>query len=116
MNDLKIYGIHIYMHGGRPRREATAGGHGGGPRPKALRFRSPERTRLLRENWKKFFFKQKKGTRIHSSSLSLKFPLRESGCRIGYEPTEMSRDHFWRSISRDTDVEFLHYADEDAIR
>ena len=27
--------------------------------------------------------------------------LRESGCTIGYEPTKMSRDHFWRSISRD---------------
>ena len=40
-----------------------------------------------------------------SSSLSLKFALRESGCRIGYEPTKMSRDHFWRSISRDTNME-----------
>ena len=40
-----------------------------------------------------------------SSSLSFKCALRESGCRIGYEPTKMSRDHFWRSISRDTNVE-----------
>ena len=40
-----------------------------------------------------------------SSSLSLKCALRESCCRIGYEPTKMSRDHFWRSISRDTNVE-----------
>ena len=28
-----------------------------------------------------------------------------SGCRIGYEPTKMSRDHFWRSISRDSYME-----------
>ena len=35
---------------------------------------------------------------VFSSSLSLKCALRESGCRIGYEPTNMSRDHFWRSI------------------
>ena len=28
-----------------------------------------------------------------------------SSCRIGYEPTKISRDHFWRSISRDTNVE-----------
>ena len=42
---------------------------------------------------------------IHSSSLSLECALRESGCRIGYEPTKMIRDHFWRSISRDTNVE-----------
>ena len=40
-----------------------------------------------------------------SSSLSLKCALRESGCRIDYEPTKMSRDPFWRSISRDTNVE-----------
>ena len=40
-----------------------------------------------------------------SSSLSLKRALRESGCRIGYEPTKTSRDHFWRSISMDTNVE-----------
>ena len=39
------------------------------------------------------------------SSLSLKCALRESGCRIGYEPTKMSRDHFWLSISRDTNLE-----------
>ena len=39
------------------------------------------------------------------SSLSLQCVLRGSGCRIGYEPTKMSRDHFWRSISRDTNVE-----------
>ena len=43
--------------------------------------------------------------RFLSSSLSLKYALRESGCRIGYEPTKMSQDHFWRSISRDTNVE-----------
>ena len=36
---------------------------------------------------------------------SLKCPLRESGCRIGYELTKVSRDHFWRSMSRDTNVE-----------
>ena len=42
-----------------------------------------------------------------SSSLHLSFKcaLRESGCRIGYEPTTMNRDHFWRLISRDTNVE-----------
>ena len=40
-----------------------------------------------------------------SPSPSLKCALRESACRIGYEPTKMSRDHFWRSISRDTNVE-----------
>ena len=40
-----------------------------------------------------------------SSSLSLKCALRESGCRIGNESTKMSRDHFWRSISRDTSVD-----------
>ena len=40
-----------------------------------------------------------------SSSLSLTCALRESGCRIGCEPTKMRRDHFWRSISRDTNVE-----------
>ena len=39
-----------------------------------------------------------------SLSLSLKCALRESGCRIGYVPTKMSREHFWRSISRDTNV------------
>ena len=44
-------------------------------------------------------------THFHSSSLYLKCALRKSGCRIGYEPTKMSRDHFWRSISRDTNVE-----------
>ena len=49
-----------------------------------------------------------------SSSLSLKCAFRESGCRIGYEPTKMSRDHFWRSISRDINVEVsafspIHY-------
>ena len=36
----------------------------------------------------------------------MKCALRESGCRIGYEQTEMSRDHFWRSIPRDTNMEF----------
>ena len=40
-----------------------------------------------------------------SSGLSLKCALRECGRRIGYEPTKMSRDDFWRSISRDTNVE-----------
>ena len=40
-----------------------------------------------------------------SSSLSFKCALRESGCRIGYEPTKMSRVHFWRSISRDINLE-----------
>ena len=40
-----------------------------------------------------------------SSSLSLKCALRESGCRIGHEPTKMSRDHFWQSVSRETNVE-----------
>ena len=39
-----------------------------------------------------------------SSSLSLKCALRESCCRIGYEPTKMSQHHFWRSISRDANV------------
>ena len=39
------------------------------------------------------------------SSLSLKCATRESGCRIGYEPAKMIRDMFWRSISRDTNVE-----------
>ena len=42
-----------------------------------------------------------------SSSLSLKCALRESGCRIGYEPTRMSRGRFWRSISREINVKFL---------
>ena len=42
---------------------------------------------------------------VFSSSLSLNCALKESGCRIGYEPIKMSRDHFWRSISRDTNVE-----------
>ena len=42
---------------------------------------------------------------VFSSSLSLQCALRESGCRIGYEPTKMNRDHFWRLISRDTNVE-----------
>ena len=40
-----------------------------------------------------------------SLSLSLKCALREGGCRISYEPTKMSRDHFWQSISRDINVE-----------
>ena len=40
-----------------------------------------------------------------SSSPSFKCALKESGCRIGYEPTKVSRDHLWRSISRDTNVE-----------
>ena len=40
-----------------------------------------------------------------SSSLLFKCALRESGCKFGYEPTKMNRDHFWRSISRDTNVE-----------
>ena len=40
-----------------------------------------------------------------SSSLSFNCALRESGCRIGYGPTRMSRDHFRRSIPRDTNVE-----------
>ena len=31
----------------------------------------------------------------YSSSLSLKRALRESGCRIGYERTKMSRNHFF---------------------
>ena len=35
----------------------------------------------------------------------MKFALSESGCRIGNELAKMSRDHFWRSISRDTNVE-----------
>ena len=39
----------------------------------------------------------------YSSSVSLKCALRESGCRIGYEPTKMTP--FWWSISRDTNVE-----------
>ena len=38
-------------------------------------------------------------------SFSLKCALKESGCRIGYEPTKMSRDPFWLSIYRDTNVE-----------
>ena len=42
---------------------------------------------------------------IFSSSPFLKFALRESGCRIGYELTKMSRDHFWRSISSDNNME-----------
>ena len=76
---------------------------------------------------------------VFSSSLSFKCAVRESGCRIGYEQTKMSQDHFflvshvgerpwwpiqclnkeeserlrgerersifWRSISRDTNVE-----------
>ena len=41
----------------------------------------------------------------YSSSL-LKCLLRECGCRIGYEPTKMSRDHFWRSIPT---CRFLHW-------
>ena len=45
--------------------------------------------------------------RIFSSSLSLKCALRESGCRIGHELTKMSRDHFWRSISRCRTRHFL---------
>ena len=40
-----------------------------------------------------------------SSSLSLKYALKESGCRICYEPKKMSRFRFWRSISRETNVE-----------
>ena len=40
-----------------------------------------------------------------SSSLSIKCALRGSGGRTGYEPTKMNRDHFWRSISRETNVE-----------
>ena len=50
-----------------------------------------------------------------SSSLSPKSALRESGCRIDYEPTKMSPDHFWRSIYRDTNVEvsaLSRYADD----
>ena len=56
-----------------------------------------------------------------SSSLSLKCALRESGCRIGYEPTKMSGDRFWWSISRDTNVEVsalspsLSVMDRDAL-
>ena len=46
-----------------------------------------------------------------SSSLSFKCALRESGCRIGCEPTKMSRDHFWRSISSDTNVEVIRSTD-----
>ena len=42
---------------------------------------------------------------VFSSNLSLKCALRKGGCRIGYEPTKMNRDHIWRSISRDTNVE-----------
>ena len=49
----------------------------------------------------------------YSSSLSLKCALRESGCRIGYERTKMSLDHFWRSISRDTNVEVHDDNDDD---
>ena len=41
----------------------------------------------------------------YASSLSLKCALRESGCRIGYEPTKMNRHPFWRSISSDTNAE-----------
>ena len=50
---------------------------------------------------------------IFSPRLSLKCALRESGCRIGYEPTKMNRDHFWRSIPRDTSLfpGFLHCPD-----
>ena len=40
-----------------------------------------------------------------SSIRSFKCALRESGCRICIEPTKMSRDHFWRLISGDTNVE-----------
>ena len=36
---------------------------------------------------------------------SFKCALRESGCRIGYEPTKVNRDHFWPSISMDTNAE-----------
>ena len=31
--------------------------------------------------------------------------LRESGYRIGYEPTKMNQDHFWRLMSRNTNLE-----------
>ena len=40
-----------------------------------------------------------------SSSHSFTRALRERGCRIGYEAKTMSRDHFWLSMSRDTNVE-----------
>ena len=40
-----------------------------------------------------------------SSSHSVKCALRESGGRIGCEATKTSRDHFWRSMSRDTNLE-----------
>ena len=36
--------------------------------------------------------------------LSILCDLRGSGCEIGYEPTKMSRYHFWHSLSRDTNV------------
>ena len=44
-------------------------------------------------------------SQLSSLSHSLNYALRKSGCIIGYEPTKMSRDHFWRSISRNTNVE-----------
>ena len=50
----------------------------------------------------------KRSSRFHqssSSSLSFKCALRESGYRIGYEPTKINRDHFKRSTSMDTNVE-----------
>ena len=42
--------------------------------------------------------------RPFSSSPSLKCALREIDCRINYEPENESIS-FWRSISRDTNVE-----------
>ena len=48
--------------------------------------------------------KARTNRKFFSSSLSFKCALRESGCRIGSEPKKMSRDHFWRSISGDTNV------------
>ena len=40
-----------------------------------------------------------------SSDLSFNSALREGGCRIGYEPTKVSLDHFRRSVSMGTNVE-----------
>ena len=40
-----------------------------------------------------------------SPSLSLRHALREIGCIIDYEPTNTNRYPFWRSISRDTNMD-----------
>ena len=53
-------------------------------------------------SWRALYCRQGNSS---SSSLFCKCALRESGCRIGYESTKMSRDVFRRSISRDTNVE-----------